>query len=159
MVQHSTGSYIPVCCLKLFIFHKQSFAAINMFQWRYRHWGTVLHSTYVEEELRITRERPQPRRDMYEKMIAVDPEAPTAQERAEQAVLKTRYMQWRETLSSTTSLGFRIEGFRVRSKDVSAVCFLCIILLQSACICTEGKWRMSHKLQKDQKPRSSDGGA
>ncbi|CAB1421979.1 unnamed protein product [Pleuronectes platessa] len=68
--------------------------------------------TYLEEELQLARERPQPRNDMYEKMVAVDPEAPTAQERAQQAVLKTRYMQWRETLSSTTTLGFRIEGFR-----------------------------------------------
>lgn len=78
-----------------------------------RHSHTVHHSTYLEDELQIARERPQPRKDMYEKMIAVDPEAPTAQERAQQAVLKTRYMQWRETLSSTASLGFRIEGFRV----------------------------------------------
>uniref|UniRef100_A0A3Q3WM39 Kinase n=1 Tax=Mola mola TaxID=94237 RepID=A0A3Q3WM39_MOLML len=70
--------------------------------------------TYLEEELLISRE---PRKDMYEKMIAVDPEAPTAQERAQQAVLKTRYMQWRETLSSTTSLGFRIEGFRVSANE------------------------------------------
>ncbi|XP_071775231.1 inositol-trisphosphate 3-kinase C [Centroberyx gerrardi] len=68
--------------------------------------------TYLEEELLIAQERPQPRKDMYEKMVAVDPEAPTAQERAQQAVLKTRYMQWRETLSSTTTMGFRIEGVR-----------------------------------------------
>ncbi|XP_010769478.1 inositol-trisphosphate 3-kinase C-like [Notothenia coriiceps] len=67
--------------------------------------------TYLERELLLAKERPQPRNDMYEKMVAVDPEAPTVQERTQQAVLKTRYMQWRETLSSTTSLGFRIEGF------------------------------------------------
>lgn len=81
----------------------------------------TLYRTYLEEELCIARERPQPRKDMYEKMVAVDPEAPTSQERAQQAVLKTRYMQWRETLSSTTTLGFRIEGFKVGCRELEVL--------------------------------------
>ncbi|XP_072518539.1 inositol-trisphosphate 3-kinase C [Salminus brasiliensis] len=68
--------------------------------------------TYLEEELMKARKHPQPRKDMFEKMVAVDPEAPTPEERAQQAVLKTRYMQWRETLSSTATMGFRIEGIK-----------------------------------------------
>ncbi|XP_051512401.1 inositol-trisphosphate 3-kinase Cb [Myxocyprinus asiaticus] len=68
--------------------------------------------TYMEEELVKARERPRLRKDMYEKMVAVDPGAPSPEERAQQAVLKPRYMQWRETLSSTTTLGFRIEGIK-----------------------------------------------
>ncbi|XP_016431838.1 inositol-trisphosphate 3-kinase A-like [Sinocyclocheilus rhinocerous] len=68
--------------------------------------------TYLEEELVKARERPRLRKDMYEKMVAVDPGAPSPEERAQQAVLKPRYMQWRETLSSTASLGFRIEGIK-----------------------------------------------
>lgn len=68
--------------------------------------------TYLEEELGKARESPQPRKDMYQKMVAVDPGAPSPEEHAQQAVLKTRYMQWRESLSSTATLGFRIEGIQ-----------------------------------------------
>ncbi|AWO98944.1 putative inositol-trisphosphate 3-kinase C [Scophthalmus maximus] len=68
--------------------------------------------TYLEEELLKARERPRLRKDMYEKMVAVEPGAPTEQERAQQGVLKPRYMQWRETLSSTATMGFRIEGIK-----------------------------------------------
>lgn len=68
--------------------------------------------TYLEEELSKARERPRLRKDMFDKMVAVDPQAPTEQERAQQGILKPRYMQWRETLSSTATLGFRIEGIK-----------------------------------------------
>ncbi|KAK1785338.1 hypothetical protein P4O66_018717 [Electrophorus voltai] len=68
--------------------------------------------TYLEEELVKAQQRPKLRRDMYEKMVAVDPDAPSPEERRQQAILKPRYMQWRETLSSTATLGFRIEGIK-----------------------------------------------
>lgn len=81
--------------------------------------------TYLEEELAKAKEKPRLRKDMYEKMIQVDPQVPTEEEHRLRGVTKPRYMVWRETISSTATLGFRIEGMKKRdgasSKDYKTV--------------------------------------
>lgn len=68
--------------------------------------------TYLEEELSKAKEKPKLRKDMYEKMIQIDSDAPTDDENRAKGVTKPRYMVWRETISSTATLGFRIEGIK-----------------------------------------------
>ncbi|MED6283620.1 hypothetical protein CHARACLAT_010748 [Characodon lateralis] len=75
--------------------------------------------TYLEEELAKARRKPAPRPDMFQKMIEVDPGAPTLEENDKKAVTKPRYMQWRETISSTATLGFRIEGVKKEDGTVN----------------------------------------
>ncbi|CAM2116922.1 unnamed protein product [Caretta caretta] len=74
--------------------------------------------TYLEEELTQALLKPTPRKDMYQKMVKVDPSAATAEEHSQRAVTKPRYMQWREHISSTASLGFRIEGVTIEGGAV-----------------------------------------
>ncbi|CAL1547889.1 unnamed protein product [Lymnaea stagnalis] len=65
--------------------------------------------TFLEAEVK----NPVLRKDLYEKMVKVEPDAPTPEERAQEAITKLRYMQFREQESSTASLGFRIEAIRM----------------------------------------------
>lgn len=73
--------------------------------------------TYLEEELTKAREKKTFRKDMYEKMVKVDRNEPTEEENRLKAVTKPRYMQWREQLSSTATLGFRIDGIKQADRD------------------------------------------
>lgn len=66
--------------------------------------------TFLESEVRKTVARP----DLYQKMVAIDPDAPTEDEHRNKAVTKLRYMQFRELQSSTCSQGFRIEAMKCR---------------------------------------------
>ncbi|GBP37056.1 Inositol-trisphosphate 3-kinase homolog [Eumeta japonica] len=65
--------------------------------------------TFLEDEVSNTRARP----DLYEKMVRLDPDAPTPAEHEMRAVTKLRYMQFRERRSSSAEQGFRIEAVKL----------------------------------------------
>ncbi|XP_038643269.1 inositol-trisphosphate 3-kinase B-like [Scyliorhinus canicula] len=90
-------------------------------------WGSVSHfipaaesisGTYLEEEVTKSKQQSTFRKDLYQKMCKVDPKAPNEEEHRRGGVTKLRYMQWRETMSSTASLGFRIEGITMENGTV-----------------------------------------
>lgn len=66
--------------------------------------------TFLEAEVMNSTPRP----DLYQKMISVDPTAPTEEEHKLQAVTKLRYMLFREIMSSSATKGFRIEAMKMR---------------------------------------------
>lgn len=75
--------------------------------------------TFQEEELIKARTKPTPRSDMYQKMLKIDPSAPSEEEHEQKGVTKWRYLQWRDTTTSSSTLGFRIEGIMVGGEDSS----------------------------------------
>ena len=62
--------------------------------------------TFLESEVANCSKR----KDLYKKMVDIDPNEPTDEEKADEAITKLRYMQFRERESSSASLGFRIEA-------------------------------------------------
>ncbi|KAK2714084.1 hypothetical protein QYM36_008618 [Artemia franciscana] len=70
--------------------------------------------TFLESEVsnKVTR------KDLYMKMKALNPSAPTQEEEKEQAVTKMRYMTFREELSSSREFGFRVEAMKIPGQPV-----------------------------------------
>lgn len=68
--------------------------------------------TFLEKEA----SKKDKRMDLLKKMIKIDPDAPTEEEKAE-GISKLRYMMFREELSSTRTLGYRIEGIKLADEE------------------------------------------
>lgn len=68
--------------------------------------------TFLESEV----SKKSKRKDLLAKMEQLDPDAPTAEEK-EEGITKLRYMVFREMLSSSRTLGFRIEGIKLGGSE------------------------------------------
>ena len=62
--------------------------------------------TFLESEVSVSKTR----HDLFLKMTKEDKDAPTEEERRCEAITKHRYMEWRDTVSSSRSLGFRFKS-------------------------------------------------
>ncbi|XP_015795157.1 inositol-trisphosphate 3-kinase A-like [Tetranychus urticae] len=71
--------------------------------------------TFLEDEV----SNDELRADLYEKMIKLDPSVLTDEEKQVKSINKLKYMQLREQLSSSSTLGFRIEAFKTRNLNKS----------------------------------------
>ncbi|GMS99018.1 hypothetical protein PENTCL1PPCAC_21193 [Pristionchus entomophagus] len=65
--------------------------------------------TFLESEVSNAKMR----KDLYEKMVAIDPSEATEEEKVRGEITKLRYMQFRERESSSAALGFRIEAAKM----------------------------------------------
>lgn len=68
--------------------------------------------TFLESEVAKKTKR----KDLLAKMVKLDPDEPTAEEN-EEGITKLRYMVFREMLSSSRTLGFRIEGVKLGGQE------------------------------------------
>jgi len=69
--------------------------------------------TFLEDEVSNPKLRP----DLLKKMDKLDSSAATAEERENGGITKLRYMQFREQMSTSSILGFRLEGLKVTLAD------------------------------------------
>jgi len=65
--------------------------------------------TFLEDEV----SNPKVREDLLKKMDKLDGTAATAEEREKGGITKLRYMQFRERMSTSSTLGYRVEGVHV----------------------------------------------